>query len=417
MEGEQLSAGVHKCPKSRLSRLPEMKQRALYLGMATAESDKDSGFSDGASDCQSSLEPVDSEDVRGVLCWSAKDGALQTPGTKTGSFTGLSPVLMMKNVFFRQANASVPQTWAVHQPFEMMSQSQPQILFLPSAAPTLLNPPTSSERRGYLPILNSYAKIAPQPNKEGLVLHGNETNDADGPSRQKRFCVEKHGTDVPGTLSSKTTTLSSNSDSLPCKNDVLPSKSDLLSPSPDAINTSAQKSGKGAVWQNSLVPVANAPALPLLSNASIDMPMDSAPIFKAGQSQTLKSSKKELPSVAKVAVYISPPAREVCSSSELTVQEQQSKSKRFQNTLDVLHRSGLLEITMKTKELARQNRATQAELDLLKEQMQLFMEAMQSSLPQSWAKLHESLSAGAPKTESALADGGILQVSLESFGM
>ncbi|KAJ1104719.1 hypothetical protein NDU88_002128 [Pleurodeles waltl] len=417
MEGEQLAAGGHKSAQSRLSRLPRMKQRALYLGMATAESDKDSGFSDGASDCQSSLELVDSEDVRSVLCWSAKDGTVQNPGTKNSSFTGLSPVLMMKNVFFRQANASVPQSWAVHPPFEVTSQSQPQILFLPSAAPTLLSPPTSSERRGYLPILNSYAKIAPQPNKEGSVLHGNETNNADGPSKQKRLCVEKHETNVPGTLSRKSSTLSINSDSLSCKNHLLPSKSDLLSHSADAVNTSAQKSGKGAVLQSSSAAVASSPAPTLLSSASIDMPMDSVPIFKAGQSQTSKTAKEELPSVAKMAVYISPPAGEVCSSSELSVQDQQSKSKRFQNTLDVLHKSGLLEITMKTKELARQNRATQAELDLLKEQVQLLMEAMQSSLPQAWAKLHESLSAGAPKTESGLADGGILQVSLESFGM
>lgn len=60
----------------------------------------------------------------------------------------------------------------------------------------------------------------------------------------------------------------------------------------------------------------------------------------------------------------------------------------------VLHKSGLLEITLKTKELIRQNQATQVELDQLKEQTQLFIEAAKSRAPQAWARLQASLTSG-----------------------
>lgn len=46
---------------------------------------------------------------------------------------------------------------------------------------------------------------------------------------------------------------------------------------------------------------------------------------------------------------------------------------------------------MKTKELIRQNQATQVELDQLKEQTRLLVEAAKSRAPQAWAKLQASL--------------------------
>ncbi|XP_069494118.1 CLOCK-interacting pacemaker [Ambystoma mexicanum] len=417
MEGKHLSTGTQKTALSRLSKVPEMKQRALFLGMAAAESDKDSGFSDGASDCQSSMEQGESEDVNGVLCWSAKDATQPDPGTKTGPFTTLSPVLMMNNVFFRQTNSAVPQSWAVHPSFEVMSQAQPQIILLPPTATPLLSPPAVSERRGYLPILNSYAKIAPHPTRDSLASHTAESADADGPRRQKRLRLEKHAMDASDPLPVKSDVLTVKNDVLPMKIDVLARKSTQAPLGFIGGTTTPLKFSASKAWHSSPTLVESTPALKLKPNTSIETPMAPSLIIEACQSQTLEISETDMPSLKKVAVCSTPRLGEPSGPSPLSVQEQQSKSKRFQNTLDVLHRSGLLEITMKTKELARQNRATQAELDHLKEQMQLFMEAMQSSLPQAWAKLYESLSTTAPKAESGLADTGMLQVSLESFGM
>ncbi|TFK12531.1 ERC protein 2 [Platysternon megacephalum] len=96
----------------------------------------------------------------------------------------------------------------------------------------------------------------------------------------------------------------------------------------------------------------------------------------------------------------SPPlaAEELYTTPELLLQQQR---KRFQNTFVVLHRSGLLEITLKTKALIHQNQVTQIELDRLKQQTQLFMEAIKSNAPQAWAELEASLT-GSDKADSSL---------------
>uniref|UniRef100_K7EX86 CLOCK interacting pacemaker n=1 Tax=Pelodiscus sinensis TaxID=13735 RepID=K7EX86_PELSI len=93
-------------------------------------------------------------------------------------------------------------------------------------------------------------------------------------------------------------------------------------------------------------------------------------------------------------------AEELYTTPDLLL-HQQSKRKRFQNTFVVLHRSGLLEITLKTKELIHQNQITQIELDRLKQQTQLFMEAIKSNAPEAWAELEASLT-GSDKADSIL---------------
>ncbi|XP_077595382.1 CLOCK-interacting pacemaker [Stigmatopora nigra] len=55
-----------------------------------------------------------------------------------------------------------------------------------------------------------------------------------------------------------------------------------------------------------------------------------------------------------------------------------SRRKRFCNTYNILSKSGLLDITLRTKELLRQNRRTQTELDRLREHTRLFVQALRS---------------------------------------
>lgn len=55
-----------------------------------------------------------------------------------------------------------------------------------------------------------------------------------------------------------------------------------------------------------------------------------------------------------------------------------NKRKRFCNTYNILSKSGLLDITLRTKELIRQNRRTQGDLDRLREHTNLFMEVLKS---------------------------------------
>ncbi|XP_056620041.1 CLOCK-interacting pacemaker [Triplophysa dalaica] len=75
-------------------------------------------------------------------------------------------------------------------------------------------------------------------------------------------------------------------------------------------------------------------------------------------------------------------SRDVCSSA------MDDKSKRFCNTYNILSKSGLLDITLRTKDLIRQNRRTQRELERLREHTNLYMEALQTGDSKIWSKLH-----------------------------
>lgn len=79
-----------------------------------------------------------------------------------------------------------------------------------------------------------------------------------------------------------------------------------------------------------------------------------------------------------------------------------SKRKRFCNTYNILNRSGLLGITMRTKELIRQNKRSQAQLQKLQAHTDLFLEAIRSRDPQVWAKLQ--LTIQSPTSEESKED-------------
>lgn len=68
-----------------------------------------------------------------------------------------------------------------------------------------------------------------------------------------------------------------------------------------------------------------------------------------------------------------------------------NKQKRFSNTYNVLSKSGLLGITMRTKQLIKENKRTQGQLQQLREQTGLLLEALSSGEPQLWSKLQLSL--------------------------
>ncbi|XP_068766378.1 CLOCK-interacting pacemaker-like [Struthio camelus] len=88
------------------------------------------------------------------------------------------------------------------------------------------------------------------------------------------------------------------------------------------------------------------------------------------------------------------------------------KQRRFRNTVEILRRSGLLGITLRTKELLRQNGSTQRELAELREHARLLGEAVRSNDAGAWARLQRAVSLtaaywarrGVTGVESAEAD-------------
>ncbi|NXK54908.1 CIPC protein, partial [Chauna torquata] len=374
--------------KELLGKLMEMKSSDRHFSMAAAESDKDSGYSDGSSECLSAMEQTDSEDVLNALCWSAEEGSWPCPVTTSNSFPALSPMVVMKNVLVKQGSSSQLQSWTVQPSFEVIP-AQPQLVFLHPSIPPPINPHPVGKKRNdstnYLPILNSYPKIAPQPCKRDHSFDLEE--------RQETGCHKRLCTEAPKIENSPV------------------SRSTGLPTSPFAHLPVSFKTPQDSNQQSSsaLVTSGKVSALPGFQRVSADTQKvpGLAPLLPFGTLQSTKCTPHENESAAQTTMQSaawSPPLipEETCTTPELLLQ-QQSKCRRFQNTLVVLRRSGLLEITLKTKELIHQNQVTQAELDRLKHQTQLFIEAIKNNAPQSWAELEASLT-GSEKANSNLED-------------
>uniref|UniRef100_D4A489 CLOCK-interacting pacemaker n=1 Tax=Rattus norvegicus TaxID=10116 RepID=D4A489_RAT len=376
----------------RLSAKPgrgtEMKKLARPLGVVAADSDKDSGFSDGSSECLSSAEQMESEDVVSALGWSREDKLRQNARAANHAFPTLSPMVVMKNVLVKQGSSSSQlQSWTVQPSFEVIS-AQPQLFVLHPPVPSPVSPchtgEKKSESRNYLPILNSYTKIAPHPGKRGLSSEERGTSGA-----PKKICVERLGP-----------SLSSSEPAKPGR--VLSSPFTPALPSSKLTEDSALQGvpslGAGGSPQTlqpvSSSHVAKAPSLTFASPASPVCASDS----------TLHGLESSSPLSPLSASYSSPlwAAEHLCRSPDIFPEQRQNKHRRFQNTLAVLRKSGLLGITLKAKELIRQNQATQVELDQLKEQTQMFIEATKSRAPQAWAKLQASLTSGSSHSGSDL---------------
>lgn len=365
-----------------------MKKLARPLGAVAADSDKDSGFSDGSSECLSSAEQMESEDVLSALGWSREDKPRQASRAAHHAFPTLSPMVVMKNVLVKQGGSSSQlQSWAVQPSFEVIP-AQPQLFVLHPPVPSPVSPchtgEKKSESRNYLPILNSYTKIAPHPGKRGLNSEDRGTSTV-----PKKICTERLGPSVSSSEPAKT-------------GRVLPSPSTPAPPSSKLTEDSALRGvpsrGAGGSPQTlqpvSSSHVAKAPSLTFASPASPVCASDS----------TLHGLESSSPLSPLSASYSSPlwAAERLCRSPDVFPEHRQDRHRRFQNTLVVLHKSGLLEITLKTKELIRQNQATQVELDQLKEQTQMFIEATKSRAPQAWAKLQASLTSGSSHSGSDL---------------
>uniref|UniRef100_A0AAV2K9S8 Uncharacterized protein n=1 Tax=Knipowitschia caucasica TaxID=637954 RepID=A0AAV2K9S8_KNICA len=67
------------------------------------------------------------------------------------------------------------------------------------------------------------------------------------------------------------------------------------------------------------------------------------------------------------------------------------RRKRFCNTYNILSQSGLLDITLRTKELLRQNKRTQTDIHRLKEHTDLFLHALRSGDTSICVKLQATL--------------------------
>lgn len=246
---------------------------------------------------------------------------------------------------------------------------QPQVVFLQPMVSRQASPvskeASSRHRRtkNYLPILKSYPKIAPHP--------------GDSSSSSGR-----------GTASSSSSTSSTSSGS-ERGSSLTSSQRELCQKEKQQRN---QSSGTGNLSSTPpSVPASPSAMSPLLQSRLSIQPTESSvgssPAKERSSSIVSQSelttslsvshtsgSKNETLTVPKVTTQeSSPPEQLALSDSDADI-----KRKRFCNTYNILSKSGLLDIALRTKELHRLNRRTQTDLDQLKEHTNLFLQALLS---------------------------------------
>uniref|UniRef100_A0A3P9JXM2 CLOCK-interacting pacemaker b n=1 Tax=Oryzias latipes TaxID=8090 RepID=A0A3P9JXM2_ORYLA len=334
---------VHTTMKSRTSR---------------PDSERDSGFSDASSEQTSSMDTTDSEDS----CHPAVRQGHRSAGSLSsglavvgGSYSSLSPMIIMNNVLLKQPADNPPamKPWGVNPTVKVVQPvvQQPPFVFIQpvvSGQTSSASKECTSRRKRskkYLPILKSYPKIAPYP------------RDSSGSSGR-------------GVASSSSGSERSSS----------------------SLNSSQWEAGQREKTLCGSISDSTTPGRPVTPGTTSPL-HQSRPSFQT--TETSSSPRREKPSSAVILTDLLTPTTgskdpalsrlrpssgenndsDQCSLSDC---ESDAKRKRFCNTYNILSKSGLLDITLRTKELLRQNRHTQSDLDRLKEQTDLFLRALQS---------------------------------------
>uniref|UniRef100_UPI0037E7D2A6 CLOCK-interacting pacemaker n=1 Tax=Semicossyphus pulcher TaxID=241346 RepID=UPI0037E7D2A6 len=363
------------------------RPRFMKSGGSRADSERDSGFSDASSEHTSAMDTTDSEDSPrpAVQQGPQKSGSGPQPSQLTvvgGSYSNLSPMIIMNNVVLKQPGDNPPalKPWGFSPTVEVVQPvvQQPQVVFLQPVVSRQASPASkeasSRHRRPkkYLPILKSYPKIAPYP--------------GDSSSSSGR-----------GTASSSSSTTSSSSSESKRGRSVTSTHREHCQREKQQRSLCAGAPNSGSSTPS--LPASPSPMSPLLQSRLS---------LHTAESSASSSPTRERPSsvVSQCEFTTSLSFSENTGSKSQTLpvpwgdnQENSSsgendadtKRKRFCNTYNILSKSGLLDIALRTKELHRQNRRTQTDLDRLKEHTDLFLQAAWSGDTSIYKKLQASL--------------------------
>lgn len=337
---------------------PDRHRTALFtggshLGMSKHDLERDSGFSDASSEYLSTVELTDSEDAGRNGSMLGQEPAAQQVAVMGGSYAGLSPMIIMNNFVLKQPPSMAPaeKQWGFPSPLEVMPQSQVVLLQHMVSNGNSSSPKTGSENmrqsKSYMPILKSYPKIAPHPvdmptKRAGSSrVRGSPTSGYDQRQRRHHHGRRLYSSPIP----------------------------------PPALQTTAQ---------------------PISSFEEAAAATSQAQLAES-QEQLTDKCLSPLAEASSLLSYTDE-FRTVTDSDRMLDDKYQdplsmhsNKLKRFSNTYNILNKSGLLGITMRTKQLIKDNKRTQGQLQQLQEQTALLLEALSSGDPQLWTKLQLSL--------------------------
>ncbi|KAM9481036.1 CLOCK-interacting pacemaker isoform 1-T2 [Clarias gariepinus] len=354
---------------SLLSRTKVHIQRVKNGRNYRCSSEKDSGYSDAGSDYQQT--DVDDQhstvtELKGRIPRSTADQRNHILVSGQAEFT---PMFIIKNVVLKQPGQSA-QDQVLQSLWESEgTNAQSNLLFLQQPSITVsplrvltpqLRRAESKNKKGkstYLPILNSYPRIAPNLNKKKTEK---PTSIREGSSEEhslsKRVCTEEIKEKVPISthISKKNTNKQLESHSLSHTHSFL----DSLSSSGDMEQRSSCLS---------------APELKVLGMSA----------FTSLGSSSVSSSKTSTSSFSFSSSCSEPVGRLLPTSKMSTsggsVSDQTTgltRHRRFLNTVEILSQSGLLDITLRTQELLRQNAATEQNIAQLRHHTHLLCHAV-----------------------------------------
>uniref|UniRef100_A0A1A8JIB3 CLOCK-interacting pacemaker a n=1 Tax=Nothobranchius kuhntae TaxID=321403 RepID=A0A1A8JIB3_NOTKU len=324
-------------------RVPQFT-RASLLGISKHDLERDSGFSDASSEYLSAVEVTDSEDTGRNGSIIGQEPAGQQVAVVGGSYTGVSPMIIMNNIVLKQPSSMAPQEkqWGFPPPMDLMPQSQVVLLQPMVSNSNSSSAKTSSDNtrqsKGYMPILKSYPRIAPYPVDTPSKRAGSSRARATETEHDQRQKRHHHR-------------LSNAPSLLPALHTQAETISNFDTNDFQAIESQEQLTDKS-----------------LTQAESSSLPDYSDDFRTVAESDEMPDGKYEDP----ISIHC-------------------TKLKRFSNTYNILNKSGLLGITMRTKQLIKENKRTQGQLQQLQEQTALLLEALSSGDPQLWTKLQLSL--------------------------
>ncbi|XP_076017448.1 CLOCK-interacting pacemaker-like isoform X2 [Genypterus blacodes] len=376
--------------------------------MSRCDSEKDSGYSEAGS--ESVHTDVDdqrssvSEPHRGSNR-SSNSKNVNSTGHNNPAYEKLTPLYVIKNVVVKPSRTEQlfngPLAWGggwhsltgTKAPTQLLLIQQPAIPAPSSSAPASSSSlaqaqgetkkgggrsnKNHSSKNSYLPILNSFPRIAPHPRKEshvstgGTWMEGVKESGSEGQSQSKRVCTEQEkreavSTTKPQQQHQKDVRVYSHSQYIG-RGGISSFTNPYHCLTPDHASSGTQSKSRHCQQSSR----ADSVSSPSVSSSQTPSPLSSSDSL----SSSSPTSSSPSSSVAHSPYH---PAPETSLDSSLS-DSQSERQRRFLNTADILNQSGLLAITLRTKELQEQNAATEREIAQLRQHTHLLCQVAQAN--------------------------------------
>ncbi|XP_076138635.1 CLOCK-interacting pacemaker [Alosa pseudoharengus] len=396
-------------------------------------SEKDSGYSDNGSDSLQTDEDQHNA-IRQLKARGSHQGSHQGNAMLMSGTPELAPIFIIKNVVLKQpvqaaqehllqaplpwgsagTNVQGPTVFLVQQP-EVTSQAPMHIL---KPQPRRADSGSKKSKATYLPILNSYPRIAPHPSKKSDKTNagagsssgggGSSSNSscssgmggvggtAEDHCQSKRVCTEEKREEV------------STTSQLP-KQHVHKQPEGRAHSHGSHSHSSHSSHSHSSSSSSSSVP-GRARELPPHVRRSPHPPSSPSTSGSLGSPSVSSTETASLSSSCELAAPPHRSSRGHHHNHHHHPQQQQQQQRpnqnpnqhgtshgwrhrRFLNTVEILSQSGLLDITLRTQELLRQSNATERDIAQLRHHTQLLCQAAQAcpASPDAWDRVHQAM--------------------------